>query len=337
MVKGFRVLTVILLALLMSAYALLAINYFNKAVKLQTNISQNTKPLSEIIKVMIWNIGYAGLGEESDFVMDGGKSLLPPAREIVEKNLDGIRKTIGENPADIYLFQEISKPDMLTMGVDVLGGIKQELKDYSSWFSYDFHTISVPTKWALKHGKAIFTTGKPMDVEIERLPYEPDRLGKIVQRQYHVQIASYEENGKWAFFNIHLSAFDDGNTREAQLEKLMELAKSYYDKGYHVVIGGDWNMQLVETDFANNTDIKHLFWLKKLPKDKLLPGWVLGYDERVPTVRTNYKPYVKGENYTTIIDGYLVSPNVEIVSIKTLETGFKHADHQPVILQVKAR
>ena len=337
MIKGFRVLTVLLLALLIAAYGLLAINYFNKSVRLQSVIVQKSTPLKNDITIVSWNIGYAGLGEESDFVMDGGENLLPPSKEIVEKNLAGISDILSKTPADIFLIQEISKPDMLNLGVDVLGGVRQALKDYSSWFSYDFRTISVPEKWSLKHGKAIFTTGKPIDVEIERLPNEPTRLGKVVQRQYHVQIAIYDEQQKWAFMNIHLSAFDDGSTRDAQLQALMELAKNYYNNGYHVVVGGDWNMQLVETNFPNNTKMEDLFWLKKLPKDKLLKDWQLVYDPKVPTVRTNYKPYVKGENYTTIIDGFLLSPNIDLLSVKTINTNFKFTDHQPVKIIVKTK
>jgi len=32
------------------------------------------KKLGGTIKITIWNVGYAGLGKGSDFVMDGGKS-----------------------------------------------------------------------------------------------------------------------------------------------------------------------------------------------------------------------------------------------------------------------
>ena len=43
------------------------------------------------VTVYTWNIGYAGLGKDSDFFMDGGTMVNPPSREIVEKNMAGIQ------------------------------------------------------------------------------------------------------------------------------------------------------------------------------------------------------------------------------------------------------
>ena len=41
------------------------------------------------VSILTWNVGYAGLGEESDFFMDGGKQVRAPSKAIVEKNMDG--------------------------------------------------------------------------------------------------------------------------------------------------------------------------------------------------------------------------------------------------------
>jgi endonuclease/exonuclease/phosphatase family metal-dependent hydrolase len=45
-------------------------------------------------------------------------------------------------------------------------------------------------------------------------------------------------------------------------------------------------------------------------------------------------PYQKGKTKTTIIDFYVVSPNVEVKAVHTIATGFKFSDHQPVIMKV---
>jgi len=319
--------------------AVLGTNYFNTSIKIQKHVIHNTRTVGPVITVMDWNIGYAGLGKDSDFIMDGGENLLPPSREIVEVNLNGIADIMKANPADFYIIQEVSKPDMLNMGVDVLDGVRAALPDHSSWFTYDFSTRFIPTKWALKHGLSSFTPFAPDNISVRRLPNEPEKLGGIIGRQYHVQITEFKENGRdWALLNIHLSAFDEGgNIRVQQLEKLLEIAAEYYADGKHVIIGGDWNMQLTPTDFPNNTEMKQLFWLKVLPKEKIPSEWQLAFDTRVATVRTNYQPYIKGENYTTIIDGFLVSPNVEVVSVEGIDTNFEFTDHQPVLAQFTAR
>lgn len=46
------------------------------------------------VSILSWNVGYAGLGEESDFFMDGGKQTRAPSKAIVEKNMDGIVATV---------------------------------------------------------------------------------------------------------------------------------------------------------------------------------------------------------------------------------------------------
>ena len=56
-----------------------------------------------------WNIGYAALGKDDDFFMDGGKEIQPKAKEIVQKYLIGITDTLKKNPADIYFIQEIDE------------------------------------------------------------------------------------------------------------------------------------------------------------------------------------------------------------------------------------
>ena len=36
-------------------------------------------------------------------------------------------------------------------------------------------------------------------------------------------------------------------------------------------------------------------------------------------------------NYTTIIDGFIVSPNITVEEVRGLDLGFAITDHQPVI------
>ena len=45
----------------------------------------------------------------------------------------------------------------------------------------------------------------------------------------------------------------------------------------------------------------------------------------------------KGKTFTTLIDFYLVSPNVEILEVKTIDLDFKYSDHQPISLKVKLK
>jgi hypothetical protein len=60
--------------------------------------------------------------------------------------------------------------------------------------------------------------------------------------------------------------------------------------------------------------------------------FIFWYDASVPSNRRLDKTYEKGENFVTVIDFYLSSPQIEVVSCKTIDLNFANSDHQPVIL-----
>jgi len=330
---GFGLLVLILLGIFL-------LNYSNKTIKTQQGPGTENQIAGTEITMLNWNIGYAGLGKDSDFIMDGGENLLPPSKAIVEANLKGIQTILSQNKADFHLFQEISEPDMLTLGVDVLAGVTDEMRGYEWFFSNDFRTQFIPRSQSVKHGLAMFTRIKSEPVSLIKLPLEPQRLSGIIYRLYHIQAKEFTagDGNEWVILNIHLSAFDEGGkVRVKQLERLLEIADEYYKAGKHVIIGGDWNMQLTETSFPYTTKQEYLFWLKKLPHEKIKPNWQIVIDPQTPTNRSNERPYKRGENYTTIIDGYMVSPNVQAISVKTLDTDFEFTDHQPILARFSAR
>ena len=64
-------------------------------------------------------------------------------------------------------------------------------------------------------------------------------------------------------------------------------------------------------------------------------GWKWAYPAENPTLRSMDFPYKKGINFTTIIDGFLLSPNVKAVNIVENDLSFQFSDHQPVVIDVK--
>ena len=191
------------------------------------------QPASGTLNVMTWNIGYSGLGEESDFQADGGTMLRPPSKAAVEKNLAGISAVLKDHQPDIILMQELAAGGFLTRGVDVLGTVKQSLADYSMFFSSDIRTRFFPGPISLKHGLGTFLRVANKGTEIVRIPEEPEALMGFIRRRYHVQVTELKlGETDWAVINVHLSAFDEGaNTRMQQLRAVLDLAQSYYASG----------------------------------------------------------------------------------------------------------
>lgn len=328
-------------ALYAGAFSMLNGNSVASTRDLEIVSTEPERDAGETLNLMIWNLGYAGLGRESDFVADGGTSYFPPSRAAVRGNVDGIAQTIAEQAgdADVILFQEIARGGPVNFWHDLRGRVDETLAGRDRVFFADFKTRLMPWPLAMTHGQAIYSNFTVTRPEVIALPAEDASIFGV-KRRYASVVARIPMQGSahgWTVASVHLAAFDpDAAVRTRQLRELLAWAESEYQRGQHVVIGGDWNFQLGETNFPNNTDQRFLFWLFPFPQDALPEGWRIAADATVPSVRTNYQAYTPGQNYTTTIDGFIVSPNIAIERVSGLDLGFEHSDHQPVRLTVRA-
>ena len=67
-------------------------------------------------------------------------------------------------------------------------------------------------------------------------------------------------------------------------------------------------------------------------------GWKMAYDLNVPSCRLLNRPFNPDDAEHTqyyIIDGFIISPNVEFISVNTIDAGFEFSDHNPVQLKVR--
>ena len=330
----------ILLIAVITYVALVVIgNRAYRTIELEALGSAPTRTLQDnSLSVTAWNLGYGGLGAESEFISDGGTNFLPPSRKVVDKNIKGIVSELKSLRSDVILIQEAARPSLTTHGADTLGAVNDELAGRDNVFSADFTIRFTPSHWSPQHGLFTSIGVNRATREIVRLPLEPGYMMGLSRRLYHLQVVRLPfPGGEWSIINVHLSAFDDGaNIRLAQLRAVLGFAEDEYAKGRHVVIGGDWNLELAQPGRQHTTKQEDLFWLFPFPKEELEQGWRIAADEKIPSVRTNERPYQRGENFTTTIDGFVVSPNVEIESVEGTDLDFQYTDHQPVTVQLRA-
>jgi endonuclease/exonuclease/phosphatase family metal-dependent hydrolase len=340
--KRYIVLAVLAVALVAygSAFAMLNGNAVGQTRDLEITREGEPPSAPDTLNLMIWNLGYGGLGAGSDFVADGGTSYFPPSREAVRQNVDGIDRTIRANAAqvDVFLFQEIARGGPVNYWTNLRGRVDEALASRQHIFFADFKTRLMPWPLAMTHGQAIYSNFAIENPEVVALPAEDASIFGV-KRRYASVIARLpmEAGGQWIIASVHLAAFDpDAAVRTRQLRELLAWAEREYQAGNYVVLGGDWNFQIAETNFPHATEERFLFWLFPFPQDALPEGWRIAADATIPSVRTNHQAYVPAENYTTTIDGFIVSPNVEIRSVNGTDLGFAHSDHQPVRVRVRA-
>ena len=283
-----------------------------------------------IIQIFNWNIGYCGLGEESDFFYDGG-STVRMDQSIVQKNLNGVMNTLKYyDEADIFLLQEVDTLSKRSWELNEYSDIAQILPEHNRSFALNYNVNFIPIPLTDPMGKvmgglASYNRFTVTSAERHQFPssYAWPNSIYFLDRCFIVQRMPYNDV-ELVVINTHNSAYDDGSLKAAEMDYLKEFLKAEEDKGNYIVVGGDWNQHAPgEGD-------------RQVPND-YMDGWNWVFDTSFPTNRNLEKAYAAGETKTQIIDFFLCSPNVEAQSVNVINLDFKFSDHQPVILTAKLK
>lgn len=293
------------------------------------------------IDLLIWNIGYAGLSEEMDFFYDGGKSVRP-SREIVERNIDGVIDFLKTcDTVEYILLQEVDKKSKRSYQINEYDKIEKSFPNYWSYFgmNYDVFFVPIPLTQPMgkvKSGLQTLSKQKPYTVSRYSFPgnYVFPKNLFMLDRCFMVNTYKLDNGKELLVINTHNSAYDDGSLRKMQMEYLKRFLEKEYEKGSYIIVGGDWNQSPPGFEPQYTSDVFDNENLTKLDKEYLPAGWKWVYDGSVPTNRRVMIPYTRGETPTTVIDFYLVSPNISVQNIRTVDLGFKYSDHQPVFMKV---
>lgn len=296
--------------------------------------------------ITTFNIGYAGLDSKQDFFMDGGKMSRSASLEQTEHNMEGILTTMKQLNSDIYMLQEVDVKATRSYNLDEVEYIVNEFPEYSSVFATNYKTPWVPVPVFKPMGSVhsgLLTLSKFHINSQTRysLPGQedwPTQLFELDRAAVEMRLPVTDEQDL-IIMNLHLSAFDEGGTiRKQQLDFLSQYIKEQIVEGHYLIIGGDWNHALPETDpskFATTQSWPE--WLQKFPTEFTPEGFKWAVNGDVPTVRTLDVAYKAGTNFLAVIDGFLVSPNVEVVKVTTENLQFAHSDHHPVTATFKLK
>ena len=325
----------LLLALWIGAFLMVNREVAAKPRDVERVARMDLSQAGETIDVLTWNLGYGGLGAGSDFIADGGMHYLPPSADAARANAAGIAEFLrAQQDVDVVLLEELAHAGPVNYWTNLKAAVDNALPNRDVIYFADFKNRLMPWPLAMSHGQGIYSRLAVEEADVVALPAEDSGIFGV-RRRYASTVARL--NGGWTIASVHLAAFDDDAiVRTRQLRELLAWAEREYQGGRHVVIGGDWNFQLAATGFANTTEERFLFWLYPFPQDALPEGWRIVCDPSIPSVRTNERPYRRDENYTTVIDGFIVSPNVAAESVSGFDLDFQHSDHQPVRARFRA-
>jgi len=300
-------------------------------------------PLNSILSFITWNIGFGGFGCEADFFMDGGK-MSNPSRQNSLKNMEGITQCLTNQAADFILLQEIDTQAKRSWYINQVAKITQKLPNHQATFTPNFKVSYIPYPpndpiGEVESGLATISHYHATENIRQELPgqyFWPYSMF-FLKRCFLAQRFPVANGKELIVINTHKSAYDGGRFKHLQMQVLKDTIEQEYYQGNYVVVGGDWNQcpphfPVNTFTTANQTTVE-----ESNIAATFLPNWQWAYDPTQPTNRKLDTPFDTEKSATTILDFYLLSPNIELIQVKTLDQQFAFSDHQPVYLQIQLK
>ena len=300
---------------------------------------------TETLDLLTWNFGYGALDEKADFYMDGGQMVTGESKETVIHNVETLSNKIKELDPDIFLLQEVDIRSKRSFRVNELEMLKETFDNdhYEQSMAENFKAgfIPVPLGNALGKVESGIATFAKYDITSSKrvqLPIPFSWPIKLLNLKRCLLVSYIPINGSdknVVLINLHLEAYDDGDGKAKQLAQLMDLMQEELDKGNYVIAGGDFNQTFSTTDYQKYP--KTSDWVCPVIDASGYPSFQFKMDDNVPTCRSLNKPYYNSDKATHqywMIDGFIVSNNIKVNHLETLDLGFKNTDHNPVSMNI---
>ena len=320
----------------------------NQASEIDGVACESPLTLGEEYTIVTQNLGFGAYTADFTFFMDGGKSSWAESPESVEQCISGAVSKVLEFDPDIVIFQEVDIDSTRSYHIDQYEMLLREFTDYSSCKAINYDSAFLMYPILEPHGKsyssmATFSRYQITSSMRRSFPISTS-FSKFLDldRCYTVSRITVENGKELVIYNVHSSAYGGSpEIRTAQITMLMNDMKSEYDKGNYVICGGDFNHDFTgDSTQKLNLDRKDIDfgWAQPFPEDLIPEGFsrcVSYKDGRlIPTCRNCDVPYEDG-NFTIIVDGFIVSDNVECLTVENILTSFEYSDHNPVVMKFR--
>jgi len=304
------------------------------------NGKAKTLAAGDSIKLVAWNMGYAALGDNADFFMDGGKMVYSADEERVKTNLNAIVSEVKSQDADILLLQEIDINSDRSYHINetqYFNNMGYNNSSFANNFKVEYAPFPIPPMGKIDSGIATYSKYASTSAMRVQLPCPfswPIRTFNL-KRCLLINRIPVEGGKELVIVNLHLEAYDDGEGKAAQAQMLMDVFREETAKGNYVIAGGDFNQS-----FSN---VKNDF---KVYPEQWQPAYMdvssfenecqFIMDPDTASCRSLYKPLAGNENVLQyyMIDGFILSKNIKVDSYEVKDLGFANSDHNPQILKI---
>ena len=301
--------------------------------------------VGDSIDVVSWNVGYCALGEGENFFMDGGSNVRAGSAEEVQTNIAAIRDFLADSDADVIFLQETDLNADRSFNINESDLIWSAVPEMDRVFAYNYNSLYVPyplpvTLGHIEGGLTTYTDLEIREAERVQLPCPfswPVRIFNLRRCLLVSRVPVEGTDAELVLINLHLEAYDSGEGKIAQTAMLARILQEEYEAGNYVIAGGDFNQSFSNIDTSMYPLQREDLWAPGLiDAESFSDDLSLLMDNSVPTCRSldrEYDPADPDFQYY-MIDGFIVSDNLTVESLETLNMGFVNSDHNPVALTV---
>ena len=345
------------------------------ALDINSNATNQTLKVGQTYSATTYNIGFGAYSQDYTFFLDTGYDIdgnetcgyysTVRTKEEGLFNVNGSINVVKQMNPDFVLLQEVDVKSTRSYNVNQNQMFIDSLTGYDNVFSCNFDTAYLPYPLYDMHGKAyagLSTFSKYQIKDAYRVEYTiSDSLSKLfdIDRCFSVSTVDVENGKKLYVVNSHMSAYDKGGTiREKQIKELNDFLANCAENGDYVVVGGDFNHDLITNNPNYNYDannrafnnvLKDPDWVSAYfdanGKSPLIDGYNIIASDNAPTCRNNDIIWTPNLSYVCVVDGFIVSDNVEVTVHYNVVTtngnlgidGFAYSDHQPAYIEFKLK
>ena len=298
----------------------------------------------QTLTVLSWNMGYGGLSETADFFMDGGAGVRTQDKASVTANTQAVIDLIVERDPDVVLLQEADRNTTRSWHIDETAMISSAVPGYQTAFANNFRVLYMPYPIPpFGHiDSGLFTLSRFSAADAQRIqlpcPFSWPVRTLNLKRCLLVERIPVEGRDKdLVVINLHLEAYDSGEGKIAQTKMLAELLQTELGKGNYVIAGGDFNQSFSSVDTSMYPLQGGNLWeCGELDTTEFSDAWQFLMDTSTPTCRSldrAYDPADEGFQFY-MIDGFIVSSNITVGSMETIDLDFRNSDHNPIAMTV---
>ncbi len=351
MKKGWKITLCVLLALLVLVGGYVAyvfIDYHripdNQVLDVYEQEPQPIAQTGQAYSVLTWNIGFGAYEDDYGFFMDGGTQSWAWSKERLTLNLASITNVLLRENADLYFFQEVDFDSTRTYHTDERGFLYMGADPgYCKFYAVNYDSPFLLYPLTQPHGASrsclLTMAGLHVTSAVRRsLPVETGFTKLLdLDRCYSVARVPVENGRELVLYDLHLSAYSsDGTIADEQLELLLADMQAEYEAGNYVVGGGDFNKDLLPGGSTQyfGVDTGNYTWAQPIRTDLIAATDMqliapVDPEDPVASCRNADGPYTEQQLRLTV-DGFLVSPNVEVADSAVVDLGFAYSDHNPV-------